>query len=847
MRKRMLSVLLCLAMAIGLLPTAVFAEEPEGDSNNTVVEEEGTSTGEGGSEGGEKLEMGSKDATELKDNISTVTLSLPSAQEKLVTDVVFVLDKSSCNNDTVARAHDMLTALKAEVEGKESESNENESEGNESKINVGVVVFGGNAVPSYPLQPFPTEDDTFNVLVESISKRPDTVESGSNMHAGLLAAQEMLKTSTAAANRKYVILVSDGITYLFCKGGNYSTAFTRSFDKELASDKINQCGTLFELYTQYGEDKTNHGIPMDDINKWMNNISDRIETENDKEIWDYEYQGGKIQTDESKLLKDRSNVSNVEKSLYLSKNLYEDMQKSGYKCYAVLASDPPKENYPWAAAFMNMLADNKTVDFNAIRDNILYAVSANSTVVDTMGDDFDFNGLEKMKLTVGGVPLECKIDENNKNIAYFGDKDKADRFKVEYDEKTDAFTWTINENVSNFHRVQLSYQVKLVKRETAAGEHEVPTNKLARLTPIDSNGEQLRDENGKLFYFDFPIPKVSYTVEGSGGGGGGSTTTYYYFAVKKVDAEDNHALEGAKFGLFLDGKQIATATSDKDGSVVFRVSKSNYDKITDDSELYYQELTAPDGYLLNDTKYKIDKSDLRRNNRNVALKEADTVTNDLKTVPEDLNGMDHIAYVYGYPDGMVKPNNNVTRAETASMLYRLLTEGRRNEIRTTSNPFSDVAADIWYNESVSSMANGKYIVGYPDGTFGGDKSITRAEFVAMLVRFIGAQEKDCSFIDVSKDHWAYGSIATATQAGWLAGYPDGSFKPDLSITRAEAMTIINRVLNRGVNEKSELLNFKVWPDNEASAWYYYDVIEATNEHEYTGSRPSENWTSIRTR
>ena len=97
---------------------------------------------------------------------------------------------------------------------------------------------------------------------------------------------------------------------------------------------------------------------------------------------------------------------------------------------------------------------------------------------------------------------------------------------------------------------------------------------------------------------------------------------------------------------------------------------------------------------------------------------------------------------------------------------------------------------------------------------------------------------------MSRDHWAYEFIATATNAGWIAGYTDGTFGPDRTITRAEAMTILNSVLNRGVNEKSELLNFKVWPDNPESAWYYYEIIEASNAHEYTGSRPSEAWTRI---
>ena len=209
-----------------------------------------------------------------------------------------------------------------------------------------------------------------------------------------------------------------------------------------------------------------------------------------------------------------------------------------------------------------------------------------------------------------------------------------------------------------------------------------------------------------------------------------------------------------------------------------------------------------------------------------------------------LNAKDHVAYVHGYTDGTVGPNRNITRAETAVMLYRLLTPERSEEITTTNNSFSDVPASAWYSKEVSSMANGGYVTGYSDGTFGGDKSITRAEFVTMMVRFVNPAEGTKTFTDVPETYWAYQSISTATAAGWIAGYSDGSFGPEKLITRAEVMTIINRVLNRGVDEDSELLDFKQWPDNKSSDWFYYDVIEATNGHEYTGSRPSENWTKI---
>lgn len=213
-------------------------------------------------------------------------------------------------------------------------------------------------------------------------------------------------------------------------------------------------------------------------------------------------------------------------------------------------------------------------------------------------------------------------------------------------------------------------------------------------------------------------------------------------------------------------------------------------------------------------------------------------------IPGDLNSADHVAYVMGYVDGTVKPNADISRAETAAMLHRLLTDERRAEIDTTVNPFVDIKGNEWYAKPVYSMANGDYIAGYEDGTFGGNRSISRAEFVAMLVRFIGPEEAECTFNDVPKSHWAHDAIATATVAGWVEGYEDGSFGPDRNISRAEAMSIINRVLDRGVNADSTLLDFKKWPDNPKDAWYYYEIIEATNEHEYTGSRPSENWTSL---
>lgn len=213
--------------------------------------------------------------------------------------------------------------------------------------------------------------------------------------------------------------------------------------------------------------------------------------------------------------------------------------------------------------------------------------------------------------------------------------------------------------------------------------------------------------------------------------------------------------------------------------------------------------------------------------------------------PVGLNSTDHVAYVQGYADGTVRPNAPVTRAQVAVILYRLLTPERLAEIETDAHSFTDVTAADWYSHEVATMANGGYISGYADGSFGGNDPITRAQFVTILTRFLSQRDVDCDFTDVPARHWAYNAIATAVDAGWIAGYADGSFRPDQPVTRAQVMAIINRALDRGVDANSQLLGAQSFTDNPVTAWHYYEVIEAANGHDYTGHRPSENWTALR--
>ena len=214
--------------------------------------------------------------------------------------------------------------------------------------------------------------------------------------------------------------------------------------------------------------------------------------------------------------------------------------------------------------------------------------------------------------------------------------------------------------------------------------------------------------------------------------------------------------------------------------------------------------------------------------------------------PAWLNSDDHFAYVYGYPDGRVGPLNNITRAEVAAIFYRLLRKDIRMESQTTENSFDDVPADAWYVTEVSTLARLGVFVGRTTDVFAPDAPITRAEFATVCARFdqSGAAE-DRDFSDIG-GHWAEQYIRQAAALGWVQGYPDGTFGPPRPITRAEAVTMINRVLRRNPGSKDDLLSgMKVWPDNPEGAWYYLEVQEATNGHEFHRKADGhEKWTVL---
>ena len=216
------------------------------------------------------------------------------------------------------------------------------------------------------------------------------------------------------------------------------------------------------------------------------------------------------------------------------------------------------------------------------------------------------------------------------------------------------------------------------------------------------------------------------------------------------------------------------------------------------------------------------------------------------TVPDMLNGDDHYAYVVGYSDGTVRPNANISRAEVATIFFRLLKKEVRDGNLTTENIFADVTNGQWHNKAVSTMAKLGIVKGRRADSFDPDASITRAEFAAICARFnTKPVENSGSFSDIS-GHWAENEIERAAAFGWISGYPDGTFRPDARITRAEAMTMINRVLCRMPQSESDLLNSMVtWPDNKPSDWHYLAVQEATNSHDFNRQgEVGESWTKL---
>ena len=310
----------------------------------------------------------------------------------------------------------------------------------------------------------------------------------------------------------------------------------------------------------------------------------------------------------------------------------------------------------------------------------------------------------------------------------------------------------------------------------------------------------------------------------------------------------------------VDEVRIITATADEHGKiaptgdVAVPKGESKTFTITPDSGYHIKDVLVDGKSVGAVSTYTFENVvDNHTIHATFARKHTPTPSTPTVEIPDDdalgLNTTDHFAYIVGYGNGEVRPQNNITRAEVATIFFRLLTDDVRDENLTKTNRYSDVAATSWYNTAVSTLSSMGIITGYPDGTFRPNAAITRAEFAAIAARFDNDGDKTAAKFSDIATHWAKDEISIAYNNGWITGYPDGTFGPQRSITRAETMTLVNRVLNRQPETEDDLLpNMTVWTDNaNPKAWYYLAVQEATNSHYYEFKTNSkyEKWTELR--
>lgn len=473
--KRVLTCLLAMVLALSVTPSLAAAEEPAWNISR------------------------SKSATSLNENNeSAVTLSLPSAEENLKSEVVFVLDgSSSADTQVVKDSLELLEELKAATEN------------SGAAVNVCVVKFKRQAYKSdwYDLS------KDFDAIKSAMETK---YSGGTNLHAGLLAGKEALdEHSDVSADRKHLILISDGSTYLYSKDGNWAsdTPFSRSYCPAEPYNSV--AGGFWDngMYEPNNYPEVNVPRPKttSEVSAWRQYLKD-VEERNavsNGDYYDYHidydnnFNKGVASPDYKQQPSVKRSANNRDMAFYYANQAWDAIKDSGYHAYSIAVKDGSAGagNADDSRCFMNYLNGGASLDFDAIEKEIIYAVGEGSQVEDKMGRDFDLVS-GTFELTVGGKALTCT---QNGNVYSFGDDEKSDRFVVVYDEANDSFTWTINENVSNFAPVQLSYKVKLTNVSTKAGTYEVPTNEYARLTPKNSAGVV-----GQTVEFD--IPTVTYTV-----------------------------------------------------------------------------------------------------------------------------------------------------------------------------------------------------------------------------------------------------------------------------------------------------------------------------------------------
>ena len=850
----------------------------------------------------------SKTATEFdKDYKTDVTLSVPGVQQSLDSDVVFVLDKST-SAELENQAIELLTQLKNQVQD------------TGAKVKVGVVIFNKEANVT-KLTDITSEGGLDKITGAIQAKLKD----GTNTHAGLLAGKALLDNDTSVSpERKYLIFVSDGITYMYNKNPTaIAWGFTADTPQHFAGpDNYN---------SKYGNNN-----PPADWTVWLNNAKTQIDQLAPK----YEYEYGKEPTDITDVSDYATTANSIDKALYLTNEVYQEAKAEGYNCYALAAESNVGAAYAWGPSFMNMLAGGKTVSFDSIKNDILYAVGTDSYVVDKIGDDFT---LVQDSLKVGICTIKedgtkdvtylnsfkTDPDPNGNWTQYFGDSDAATvlmvnyRFMVAYDAASKTLTWTFNENVSNFAPVQLTYTLKLTTPATNPGTYgqldrngdgkidgtgeavdsskALYTNEFAKLTPVDSfEHEGLPVE--------FPKPSLAYTVEkpyippvdpgirdkitveitgnsdsvvydgtehsvkdytvkisdsrytekdftfsGKALASGINAGTYEMGLKADQFKNINARFRNVEFVIKADGvltitqRPLTITAGSAEGIAPVTCDEYTVEGLATGDKVDSVKITGIQSEPGESPNVASDAVIKNAKGEDVTANYKITYVDGVLKAIEVLNKEIHFNYVIGYTDGTIRPNNDISRAEVATIFFRLLTDEARTQYDKTTSSFSDIKDGAWCCRAVSTLTNMGIIKGYTDGTFQPNKSITRAELATIIARFAKLDVNTKTFSDIT-GHWAQKSIELAAGNGWINGYEDGTFRPNNNITRAETFAMINRVLDRQTESVSDLLptsEMNMWSDNlNENAWYYKDVQEATNYHkcDRVGDSVYEKWT-----
>ena len=460
------------------------------------------------------------------------------------------------------------------------------------------------------------------------------------------------------------------------------------------------------------------------------------------------------------------------------------------------------------------------------------------------------------KVLMTGLHLYAKWVPTNSNVSYFYQNEQGNATQFG---DIDTYAFGTDVTVRTAHPEKEGY--------TFTGW----TN-IANIVTVDADGKFTMPAQDVRFDAQFSINQyhVTYKVDGKDYG---NTETYVFnsdVVIRPVPTKEGYTFTGWKIGT-ADAENFKMPAHDVTIEGTFAINRYTVTYKVDtevvgtdvydfNSDVVIRDVPTKEGYTFSGWKIgTADAENFKMPAHDVTIEgtfaknssghhhRRPTVTIPDK-VPTGLNGNDHYAYIVGYPDKTVRPQNGITRAEVATIFFRLLTDETRNANSTKSNSYSDVAAGAWYNHAVSTLSAMGIVKGDSNGKFNPNAPITRAEFAAIAARFDDkANSTTADFSDIVS-HWAKNEISAASNNGWINGYPDGTFRPDNKITRAEAMTLVNRVLKRLPETAEDLHDDMIkWSDNsDASQWFYLAVQEATNSHYYKAKENKfEKWSELR--